>query len=168
MNQMLKKTSSVCTAVVCAASLMFSSSALVMAAEVLIGIMIISLGVYLFATYSQTSKEIFDKRTEQQIVQFNTRYTQYVGKELTIYDVRTIATYANSDNQDIESDSEKINVYLQGNNVTNKTSSEWDSIIQNAVNGITNANKDLIKYKCEEPEYSSSTGKIKKMNINKE
>ena len=28
--------------------------------------------------------------------------------------------------------------------------------------------KDLIKYKCEEPEYSSSTGKIKKMNINKE
>ena len=145
-----------------------ASKALVMAAEVLIGIMIISLGVYLFATYSQTSKEIFDKRTEQQIVQFNTRYTQYVGKELTIYDVRTIATYANSDNQDIESDSEKINVYLQGNNVTNKTSSEWDSIIQNAVNGITNANKDFIKYKCEEPEYSSSTGKIKKMNINKE
>ena len=33
MNQMLKKTSSVCTAVVCAASLMFSSSALVMAAD---------------------------------------------------------------------------------------------------------------------------------------
>ncbi len=47
-----------------------ASKALVMAAEVVIGIMIISLGVYLFATYSQTSKEIFDKRTEQQIVQF--------------------------------------------------------------------------------------------------
>ena len=77
-----------------------ASKALLMAAEVLIAMMIVSLGVYVFYTYSQTSREIHDKKAEQQLVEFNAKYTKYVDQTtLTIYDVRTIANYAKKDNE---------------------------------------------------------------------
>ena len=97
-----------------------ASKALLMAAEVLIAMMIVSLGVYVFYTYSQTSREIHDKKAEQQLVEFNAKYTKYVDQTtLTIYDVRTIANYAKKDNENLE-DNEKIEVIFNGSNVVNK------------------------------------------------
>ena len=141
-----------------------ASKALLMAAEVLIAMMIVSLGVYVFYTYSQTSREIHDKKAEQQLVEFNAKYTKYVDQTtLTIYDVRTIANYAKKDNENLV-DSEKIKVMFEGSNVVNKTETEWDAQIQSQVVAISNGNTELRKYKCIEPEYTEN-GRVKKIKI---
>ena len=141
-----------------------ASKALLMAAEVLIAMMIVSLGVYVFYTYSQTSREIHDKKAEQQLVEFNAKYTKYVDQTtLTIYDVRTIANYAKKDNENLV-DSEKIEVMFEGSNVVNKTETEWDAQIQSQVGDIRNGNTELRKYKCIEPEYTENGG-VKKIKI---
>ena len=141
-----------------------ASKALLMAAEVLIAMMIVSLGVYVFYTYSQTSREIHDKKAEQQLVEFNAKYTKYVDQTtLTIYDVRTIANYAKKDNENLV-DSEKIEVMFEGSNVVNKTEPEWDAQIQSQVGDIRNGNTELRKYKCIEPEYTEN-GRVKKIKI---
>lgn len=141
-----------------------ASKALLMAAEVLIAMMIVSLGVYVFYTYSQTSREIHDKKAEQQLVEFNAKYTKYVDQTtLTIYDVRTIANYAKKDNENLV-DSEKIEVMFEGSNVVNKTETEWDAQIQSQVVAISNDNTELRKYKCIEPEYTEN-GRVKKIKI---
>lgn len=141
-----------------------ASKALLMAAEVLIAMMIVSLGVYVFYTYSQTSREIHDKKAEQQLVEFNAKYTKYVDQTtLTIYDVRTIANYAKKDNENLV-DSEKIEVMFEGSNVVNKTETEWDAQIQSQVVAISNGNTELRKYKCIEPEYTEN-GRVKKIKI---
>ena len=141
-----------------------ASKALLMAAEVLIAMMIVSLGVYVFYTYSQTSREIHDKKAQQQLVEFNAKYTKYVDQTtLTIYDVRTIANYAKKDNENLV-DSEKIEVMFEGSNVVNKTETEWDAQIQSQVGDIRNGNTELRKYKCIEPEYTEN-GRVKKIKI---
>lgn len=141
-----------------------ASKALLMAAEVLIAMMIVSLGVYVFYTYSQTSREIHDKKAEQQLVEFNAKYTKYLDQTtLTIYDVRTIANYAKKDNENLV-DSEKIEVMFEGSNVVNKTETEWDAQIQSQVGDIRNGNTELRKYKCIEPEYTEN-GRVKKIKI---
>ena len=71
-----------------------ASKALLMAAGVLIGVLILSLAIYLFVSFGQTSAEINEKNRKQQIVQFNSQYTVYLGRDdITIYDIRTIEFY---------------------------------------------------------------------------
>ena len=82
-----------------------ASKALMIAAEVLIGMMILSLGVYLFISFGQSTKEIQQKNDEQQLVQFNTQYTVYEHRnDLTIYDIVTVANKAKENNEKIGND----------------------------------------------------------------
>lgn len=76
-----------------------ASKALLMAAGVLIGILILSLGIYLFASFASTSAEMHKENAKQQIDQFNSQFTSYAGKEgITIYDVVTLANLATETN----------------------------------------------------------------------
>ena len=77
-----------------------ASKALLMAAGVLLGLMILSIGVYLFSNFGGTSSKIHDNIRANQIAQFNSQFTQYVGKEnVTIYDVITMANLATENNK---------------------------------------------------------------------
>ena len=76
-----------------------ASNALLMAAGVLIGIMILSIGVFLFVDFSGTSREIQDTISSNQLQQFNTQFTIYADREdLTIYDVISVANLAAQNN----------------------------------------------------------------------
>ena len=68
-----------------------ASNALIIAGGVLIGVLILSLAVYLFADFGSTSAEINKKTQEQQLVQFNSKFTTYESteKKWTVYDVVT-------------------------------------------------------------------------------
>ena len=80
-----------------------ASKALLMAAGVLIGILIISLGVYLFANFGGTSSQIHANIEQNQIEQFNSQFTTYVGKDnVTIHDVISMANLATQNNQNYE------------------------------------------------------------------
>ena len=60
-----------------------ASKALIIAAEVLIGVMVLTLGVYLYVSFSQTANEVVEKTAEQQLIQFNTQYTVYEDRKIT-------------------------------------------------------------------------------------
>lgn len=71
-----------------------ASKALLMAAGILIGLLILALMVTLFAS----SKSLFDgydaTKESEAIQQFNVNFTKYVGQNLTIHDAITIYNFA--------------------------------------------------------------------------
>lgn len=91
-----------------------ASKALIMAAGVLIGIMILSLAVYLFATFGATSAELHGQVETSRITQFNTQFTSYEGRsDITIYDVISVVNLAKNNNENYElTDSTDSNYYI--------------------------------------------------------
>lgn len=76
-----------------------ASKALIMAGGVLIGVLIISLAVYLFVDFGSTSAQINDQNTQKQLTEFNSKFTSYENYySITIYDIITLAGYANENN----------------------------------------------------------------------
>ncbi|MCI8383632.1 MAG: hypothetical protein HFJ33_01995 [Clostridia bacterium] len=76
-----------------------ASKALLMAAGVLIGMLVLSLAVYLFVTFGTQSATIHKQQAMQQLEQFNTQFTSYIGRQdITIYDIVTVANLATENN----------------------------------------------------------------------
>lgn len=77
-----------------------ASKALIMAASILIGILIMSLAIYLFTSFAATSIEVHEENEKKQIDQFNSQFTSLDGKEgLTIYNVVSLANLATETNR---------------------------------------------------------------------
>lgn len=79
-----------------------ASKALIMAAVILIGVVILSLGVYLFTYFGSYAKGVEEEIRDNQVSQFNSQFLSYEGKELTIYDVITLANMARDYNKEGE------------------------------------------------------------------
>ena len=76
-----------------------ASKALLMAGGVLIGLLIISLGVYLFTNFGGTAGQIQANIDENQLAQFNSQFTSYEGRtDVTIHDVIDMASLASQNN----------------------------------------------------------------------
>lgn len=114
-----------------------ASKALIMAASVLLGMMIIGVATYLFSTFGEYSKNSEQDRTDIQIAQFNSQFTKYNGKkDITIHDIISVANLAIENNTNYgfyASNIEKTNSYfinviingiIDGGNVTNPIKSD--------------------------------------------
>lgn len=129
-----------------------ASKALIMVAGVLIGIMILSLAVYLFATFGATSAEMHGQIEQDRINQFNAQFTLYEGKEdITIYDIITVVNLARDSNESYTLTEAKdsnyyitVNAALQTGNENNleKKDSQY---LQNLIQDETRAEK-LVDY----------------------
>lgn len=87
-----------------------ASKALIMAAEVLLGVMLISVGVYIFELFGSYSKETSDKITDAQIAEFNNQFLKYYGQivndetgkdepiKCTIHEIASLANFAKKNN----------------------------------------------------------------------
>lgn len=140
-----------------------ASNALLMAAGILIGVLVLSLAVYLFADFGATSAEINKQSEQQKIIQFNSQFTSYEDKELTIYDVVTILGYAQENNKYYEgSTNEQITVILKTQNITNYTEEQKEGLIQGEQINITGSNTKLPTYRLPayNIKYDSDTGKV--------
>lgn len=73
-----------------------ASKALIMAASVLLGVMLLSLGAYLITTFSSFAEEVAQENASKQLTKFNAQFLTYQdeNKEITIYDIITVANYA--------------------------------------------------------------------------
>ena len=72
-----------------------ASKALIMAGGVLIGILILSLAVYLFIDFGGKASVIHDRITSNQLTQFNAQFNIYAGRiDVTIYQIITVANLA--------------------------------------------------------------------------
>ncbi len=163
-----------------------ASNALIMAGGVLIGILILSLAVYLFVDFGSKSAEIYEQNAQAQLVQFNSKFTTYEGKEgLTIYDVITVAGYAYENNKYYSEDTNanyndyKISVYfnrdrITGNSANNKANIAEDkfkieniknNVIQRQLAEININNLNLPTYNCT-VEYNTTNGRVSSVNFN--
>ena len=58
-----------------------ASKALIMAAGVLLGVMLISFAVYLFSTFGSYSNDVYLQMEERRMDAFNSQFTKYYGTE---------------------------------------------------------------------------------------
>lgn len=145
-----------------------ASKALIMAGGVLIGILLLSLAVYLFIDFGTTSAKINDKNAQQQIVEFNSKFTSYEGKtNLTIYEVLTVAGYAKENNEYYKGlDQYKVEVVLIGQgSIQTKKEEEKISMIEADID-ISKITGSLPIYQCIIPQDAySENGRIKKIQF---
>ncbi|MBR0350883.1 MAG: hypothetical protein IJH76_03580 [Clostridia bacterium] len=117
-----------------------ASKALLMAAGVLIGIIILSWAVYLYTTYRSSADTVQKQIELGQIQDFNNKYLKYDGQtNLTIYDINTVINMANDNNHyygltEPQEDNYFISVYLGNSRIDNS------SDFQTAIKGISNGN----------------------------
>ena len=71
-----------------------ASKALLMAAGILVGILILSLMTTLFVSSKQLSTSYDRTKNEEAIQRFNANFIKYLGRELTIHEVVTISNFA--------------------------------------------------------------------------
>ena len=146
-----------------------ASRALLMAAGVLIGILILSLAVYLFVSFGSTSAEVHKRKAEEQIEQFNSQFTIYEGKDdVTIYDVITVANLATENNTYYEftkrtniSDGKDNYITVKlGNNTIEKGYKYIGNLDYNElISQNINANGELTKFSCK-TQISNITKKV--------
>lgn len=80
-----------------------ASRALLMAATILIAVMLISLGTYLFATFGNYSKNINNNINSKTKQEFNAQFTKYEGGDpCTVYDIVTVINLAKNSNSKYE------------------------------------------------------------------
>jgi len=107
------------------------SQALLTAAGILIGILILSLGVYLFYTLGGFAANTQNEIQNDRLVQFNSEFLKYESQtNLTIQDVITVKNYAlennnqytnyNSSIHRANDNNEYVDVYLNGNIIFDK------------------------------------------------
>lgn len=143
-----------------------ASRALTMAAGVLIGVLIISLAVYLFVDFGTTSAEINKQNEKQKIVQFNSKFTSYETEEKTwtIYDIITIAKYAKENNEYYEDSSEdQVSVCFKNEDLADKNKN-YNAYITREQLLINQNENSLPTYKCKIDEYHNN-GKIKRITF---
>lgn len=157
-----------------------ASKALIMAASVLLGVMIISVGVALFTTFSDFSRETLEKVEEKNISEINNNYIKYYGNtmvveggkenerpiQVTAHDIVSVANLAKENNKNYELENQiKYNentyyVQVQVGKETNfekKTEQEKNIFLQE--NSLTQENNTKY-YKCEEVKISDVTKRV--------
>ena len=137
-----------------------ASKALLMAASILIGVVILTLGVYLYTSFSESANNMKKQMEDNQIANFNNQFLLYEGKtDLTIYDVYTVANLAIESNKKYELQDEGIKVVLTAEGINkvniienNENSLEYTKFIDNYMYASgEHFGKDVIelkKFKC--------------------
>ena len=161
-----------------------ASRALLMAATVLISVMVISLGTYLFATFGNYSKQINSNLSSKQKQEFNAQFTKYEGGDpCTVYDIVTVINLARNSNNQYEeyqnidkrpqySDSNTyIYVNINKDTTINELSSEQDLNNFISSNNTTMSNGNKIEYQnlytCT-INISNQTGLVKSITFTKQ
>lgn len=156
-----------------------ASNALIMAGGVLIGVLIISLAVYLFVDFGSTSADINKQVEEQHLVQFNSKFLVYEDvngdKGLTIYDAITVGGFAQQNNEyygddDTNNDfrdNYKVEVILKSSkgttyNFQRKTINQYNGMIQDEMINVTK----LPTYKCT-VSINPNNGRVKTVTFTK-
>lgn len=164
-----------------------ASKALIMAASVLLGIMIISVGVTLFNSFSKFGKETIEKVESTKITEWNNNYLKYYGKivkeengkikslpiQVTAHDIISIINNARQNNIDYfgqntnEWPGKNENYYyvqIDINGAKNGISAEkWTEEMKNNFlkeNTLENGNTEIKYYKCINYEISPVTKRV--------
>lgn len=143
-----------------------ASKALLMVATVLVGVLILSIGVYLFSIFGDFSSETAKQIEEKKISEFNAQFYKYLGqKECRAHDIVTVANLANENNKNNEyTDSDRntgtyyIKVIVDGKSYEGKTNDTYMQFLKD--NPVTN-------FKCTKVEINNNTKLVKSITFEK-
>ncbi len=147
-----------------------ASRALLIAAGVFIGVMILSLGVFLFNSLNQFTESTQERMDQNAVSKFNNQFLAYVDNpSLRIQDVITVANMAseNNANYGVENESDGNNYYVKVI-AEIKTSKDQSSPgrVQGIEKSVVEKEADWLsfnsenKYKCEKVKMSQKTGRV--------
>ena len=137
-----------------------ASQALIMAAEVLIGVMILSIGVYLFNVFADYSSDRYKQMEDTQIAEFNAQFLKFYGsntdasgkqvpKKCTIHEIVSLANLAqkyNLENNLIEEVTSGGKTFFQKKaNITLENSLYVQIDLGNTNNLELKSNSDLVQ-----------------------
>lgn len=140
-----------------------ASKALIMAAGVLIGVLLLSLAVYLFIDFGAKSAEIHRQIESNQLTQFNAQFNVYEGrKDITIYQIISLVNLAKENNEKHKEDGVfetdyKIQIILDNKDLTSEIINEEKKLQyiteNNEVEGTKDENgvdevKPSVTYRC--------------------
>lgn len=154
-----------------------ASKALIMAAEILIGVMILSTAVYLFKYFASYSEEKYQQIEDVQIAEFNNQFLKFYGVtkdangrevpiECTIHDITSLANLAqksNLENELIEEVQSRNNAYQIKSNINLRNSEYIQIDLGNITNLELKSNQELVKLMKENDLTNDESGK--KANI---
>ena len=150
-----------------------ASKALIMAAEVIIGVLVLSLMSYLFITFSSNSSEIIKQMDENKLTEFNNQYDKYKGKsDVTIYDIVSLASLARENNEyyELENSTDSnyyIKVYLDGKGYIEKKENKIKDFEEKMTNLIKEGMNNTYKCNKDDVNYSNVTGRVKEIHFRK-
>lgn len=107
-----------------------ASKALIIAGSILIAIMIISLGIYIFKQYSSFTKENADL-SEQEISAFNSKITAYLGEGISGSQVNALLQYCLANNMSAQQSGETykcITVKQNDDELVGKNSDKYKKV----------------------------------------
>ena len=159
-----------------------ASKALMIAAGVLLGVMIISVGVVLFKSFGSTGTEIMDNIGKVQIAEFNNQFYKYYGKatnynsatkqyeeetiKVTSHDIVSVANLAQKNNIQYEVQNElgksdntnyvQVDVVGYLTKLETKTEKELSNFLKN---NIQNGNEKKY-FACSNIQTSNKTGRV--------
>ena len=151
-----------------------ASKALIMAAGILIGVLVLSLGVYLFTSFGNSAAQIQKENEINALNKFNSQFTVYQGrKDLTIYDILTVANYASENNKNYNLDSRNrgdqstfyVGVKLDGKYIEELNTKDQTNKIENFIDELNVNNETELKnrlYECkiDGTKISQITGRV--------
>lgn len=158
-----------------------ASRALIIAAEVLLGMMIIAVAVTLFNTLSSFSQTTIEEMEKKKLSEFNSNFSKYYGKidgkaiEVTIHDIISVAYFAKQNNIDNELQNElgyneytnyvQVDVRIGNSNITRlemKSEEEYNKLIQeNSLVADENGKQTQTKqFICTQVVYSEISGRV--------
>ena len=146
-----------------------ASKALIMAAGVLLGIMVLSLASYLFITFSNESKNMEKELFQSEIAEFNNNFLKYNDQELiTTQDLVTMINFARNQEYWVQIIVEGVN-YVKDDPRTDEKTPELDlkEFLKNYAYEENLENRSLIKWEIKEIDTDTNTGRINKIIIKK-
>ncbi len=147
-----------------------TSKALLIAAGVLIGILVLSLAIYLIITFGSYSARIQDQNEQKLLTEFNSQFLVYEGREnLTIYDVINIANLAKENNDKYELNksykNDKSSAYISVKlNTDNLESKSIEELYTKYIKLTPDENLTKL-YSCKKVSISNITGRVYQVNF---
>ena len=118
-----------------------ASKALIIAGEILIGILVLSLAAYIITQFGSFSRNLNDQISETEISQFNVNFTNFSNRtNISMQEIATIINYAKRNNSEYEAnlgDDYFVNVMIDGVSVLNSN-----------INELLDQNKNNTYYSC--------------------
>lgn len=166
-----------------------ASRALLIAAGVIVGVLVLSVGVALFSIFGDSSKNIIDKLEQSKITEYNNNFYKYYGNNIiiTAHDIVTITNFARKANIDgqvqdfagYSQSSDYIQIDVKNKNeaeIKNFEKKEDDTANKNYYSDFIKNNtfkknnsgiisSDLKYYKCTNIITNSKSGKVIYMRI---